>query len=49
MDKSNAKLTPMVKPPLAKNEGPQSRKNEFNYISVIRALHLLTYSIRLKA
>ena len=30
MDKSSAKTTPVVKPPLAKNEGSQMRKNDFN-------------------
>ena len=49
MDKSNTKPNPTAKPPLAKNEGSQSRKNWFKYRSVILSLDLLTNSTRHKA
>ena len=46
MYKSSDKPTPVVKPPLAKNEGFQARKNDFYYRSVIDSLNLLTNSTR---
>ena len=49
MDKSSTKPTPVVKPPLAKNEGAQSRKNYFNYRSVIGSLNFLTNSMHPEA
>ena len=42
MYKSSARTTPMVKPPLAKKEGSQARKNDFNYRSVNGLLNFLT-------
>ena len=44
MDKSSAKPTPAVIPPLMKNEGDQARKNCFSYRSVIGSLNFLTNS-----
>ena len=44
MEKSSAKPTPAVKPPLAKNEGSHAGKNDFNYRSVIGSLNFLTNS-----
>ena len=41
MEKSSANTTSAVKPPLSKNEVPQARKNDFNYISVIGSLNFL--------
>ena len=49
MYKSIAKLTPEVKPPLAKNEGAQVRKNDFNYRSAIGSLNFLINSTRPEA
>ena len=49
MDKYSDKHTPSVKPPLDKNEGAQSRKNDFNYRSVIGSLNFLTNSTCPKA
>ena len=49
MDKSSEKTTPVVKPPLEKNEGAQERKNDFNYRSVIGSLNFLTNSKRPEA
>ena len=36
MEKSSSNPNYMVNPPLAKNEGAQPRKNDFDYSSVIR-------------
>ena len=49
MDNSSAKTTPVVKPPLAKNERAQASKNDFNYRSVIGSLNFLTNLARPKA
>ena len=49
MDKSSNKTTPAVKPTLAKIEGSQARKNDFNHISVIGSLNFLTNSTRPEA
>ena len=49
MYKSSAKSTPMLKPSLAKNEGDQTRKNYFNYRSVIGSLNFLTNPTRPEA
>ena len=49
MDKSSDKPTAAVKSPLAKNEGYQERKNDFNYRSVIVSLNFLKKSTRTKA
>ena len=48
MEKSSSKPTPEVKPPLAKNEVYQARKNDLNHRSVIRSLDFLTISTRPK-
>ena len=45
MEKSSAKPSPAVKPCLAKNEGAQAIKNDFNYRSVIGSLNFLTNSM----
>ena len=47
--KSIAKLNPSVKPPLVKNEGYRSIKNDFNYRLLIVSLNLLTNSMRPEA
>ena len=39
MENSSANLTHAVKPPIAKNEGAQMRKNELNYRPVIESLN----------
>ena len=49
MDKSSAKPTSAVKPPLVKNEGSQPIKKYFNYRSVFLSLHFLKKSTRSKA
>ena len=49
MGKSSAKSSPVVKPPLGKNEVNQARKNDFNYRSVIGLLNSLTNSTRPEA
>ena len=41
MDKSSTNPTLKVKPPAAKNEVDQARKNDFNYRSVIGLLNFL--------
>ena len=46
MNKTSDNPTPVVKPPLAKHKGSQSRKNDFNYKSVIGLLDFLTNSTR---
>ena len=46
MDKSSANPTPAFNPPLKKNEGDQTRKNDLNYISVIGSRYFLTNSMR---
>ena len=47
--KASADTTPAVKPPLGEKEGSQARKNDYNYISVIGSLDLLTNPTRPKA
>ena len=49
IEKSSSKPSPAVKPLLDKNEGYQSIKNDFNYISVIGSLNFLTNSTRPEA
>ena len=49
MEKSIPNPTPAVKPPLAKNEGAQARKNDFNHRPVTGSLNLLTNSTRPEA
>ena len=49
MDKLISKPTPSIKHPIEKNEGSKARTNDFNYISVIGSLNLLTNPTRPEA